>query len=191
MKKIVFVILTLFFSATIYETASAAPKYDTTKAASGILTVTYDGETTAKTLLIMKKAGSTEQYTYPITKNKPISVPLQLGNGEYSAVIAEATSGGKARVLSSEKFNAKITSPNDMYLISPPQVSFNNNMNVIKAYKTTLKALSGNNDKVTKAYEDIVTKYSYDNEKAKKLSGGTGYFPDIDQFYASKKRYLL
>ncbi len=185
MKKVAFFVMFFLTCCLMSVVAFAQPSFDKSNTSKGILGVTYDGGLTKKIRLTVEMAGNTNKYQYIINTNKQISIPLQLGNGEYSVKLLENVSGNSYRVIAQDKFSATITSPNDMFLVTSPIVNYAADMKAIKGYNELLKSKTTKNDKITTTYEDVVTKYVYDTEKAK--NPPADYVPVIDAIYDSKK----
>lgn len=187
MKKILFSIIALFLFFLSNMTVYARVEFDTANTAKGLLYITYDGALTKDIKLTVTMKGSQNNYTYTVRTNKKFSVPLQLGNGEYTARILEHVSGKAYRVLDQHQFSAEIQSPNDMFLAASPIVDYADEMTAIKEYD---KILAGDGpQRTTTLYERVVNDYTYDDTKAQAISSGkvTGYVPVIDEVYQAKK----
>lgn len=183
MKKTCFFIM-LFLSFLIMSISTYADTlFDTSDTSKGLLHVTYDGSLTKKIKLTISFPGLTNDYAYDVNSNKKFSVPLQLGNGEYTAKILENISGNSYRIVSQHKFSADIKTPNDMFLTASPIVNYSSDMTAIKEYS---KILSGsNNEQINTIYERVVNDYTYDDKKAATVA--SGYVPVIDEIYKLKK----
>jgi transglutaminase-like putative cysteine protease len=187
MKKIGFSILVVFFLLLINTSIYAATKFDTTSSAKGILYVTYDGALTKRIKLTIGLKGSTDTYDYDVKTNAKFSVPLQLGNGEYTVRVLENITGTSYRIIEQKVFNVTVTTPNDMFLTASPIVNYSADMTAIKEYDKIL--LGDENKRTTTLYERVVNDYTYDNDKAAAITAGqlAGYIPVIDDVYKAKK----
>ena len=183
MKKKYFFVLIILFILFIRVSANAETIFDTSNTSSGILYITYDGSLSKKIKLTVELSGSTEKYVYNVTSNKKFSVPLQLGNGEYTVSMLENVSGQSYRILAKNSFKADIKTPNNMFLTASPIVNYTSDMEVIKAYDTLLKGKE--NENTSNLYERVVNDYYYDYNKAS--NPPVEYVPNIEEIYKSKK----
>ncbi|MDR2903132.1 MAG: transglutaminase-like domain-containing protein [Clostridiales bacterium] len=187
MKKISFSIIVLLFLFVASPSAFAATQFDVSNTAKGLLYVTYDGALAKKIKLTINLKGSNNTYDYDVKTNAKFSVPLQLGNGEYTVRLLENITGTSYRVLDQKTFAVTVQVPNDMFLSASPIVNFTADMTAIKEYE---KIVSGDESARTSVvYERVVNDYTYDDDKAAAITAGkiVGYTPVIDDIYMAKK----
>ncbi|MDR1208709.1 MAG: transglutaminase-like domain-containing protein [Clostridiales bacterium] len=166
-------------------TARAATEFDLSQKDKGILTVSYDGKFEKKIRLLVQKDGSSESYQYIISRYGKINIPLQMGDGAYTALMLENIQGYSYRVLSQSRFDAVITDATAAYKVASPIVNYSETMEAIKGYAELLKDKPDERARIAAAYKDVVESYTYDDYKA--ANPTSDYVPVIDDIYKSKK----
>ena len=175
-SMILLLVVTLLFSTV----AQAADGYiDKSQVNSGVININYNN---GKVGAVRVSKGSTS-YDYILKGNE--TIPLQLGNGEYTVLVLENAGGNKFKQIAKETITLKSIDSNEVYLQSIQMINWNNDMNAIKKAKELTKNAKNNKEKVESIYNYIITNVSYDNDKANKLS--SNYIPKIDETLKSQK----
>jgi len=194
MKKLGFILAMLVFFSLCSITAMAAPKFDKTNLAKGYITVTYDGDVVKKVVKIkLELVGDKEKRynSFTIITNDPINIPLTLGDGQYKLTIMEQVNAKTYRGLAVEQFNVKVTSPNDVYLVSSPIVAYTAETQAVIDYlkSYTDKKLTTPAAKTDLLYQNMIKGFTYDMDKAININKRypDGYTPIIDSVYAAQK----
>lgn len=107
------------------------------------------------------------------------TIPLQLGDGEYTILALESVGNNKFKQIAKETVTLKAKDPNKVYLQSIQMVNWNTDMNAIKKAKELTKNAKNDKERVEIIYNYIVTNISYDKDKAKRVN--SNYIPKIDE----------
>ncbi|WP_379158716.1 transglutaminase family protein [Paenibacillus sp. sgz5001063] len=190
MKKIYFMLLTLFVVATSVQAGSAeAASTDTgwlnrSKLDQGVIAVSYDVPKDKRIKLMVTKDNNS--YTYNLYASKPTETfPLQQGNGSYKISVLENTTGNKYKVLSSETVDLRLDNVNTVYLSSVQNVKWSSSdKSVLKAAQLT-QGLTTDEQKVKAIYNFIVSNVKYDYTLASTVT--TDYIPNNDNTLLTKK----
>lgn len=149
----------------------------------GIVSVQLEDISSAKILLLVEKDGV--RYTYPIMDTDINQFPLQLGNGDYTVRVMQNTTGNSYKELSKANVSLDLVNSNSVFLESIQDIEFNDqSLAVIKA-KALTKGMTKDVDKVKAIYNYVTQNYKYDYNKAKTVT--SGYFPNVDTMYTTKK----
>lgn len=151
---------------------------DKSQLSKGIIRINYNNS--KKGAIRVTKDGIS--YDYILNGNS--TIPLQLGNGDYSISVLENTEGNKFKQLIKESVKLNLSNPNDVYLQSIQKINWNVEMDAIKKAKELTKGAKTDKEKVTIIYNYIIENIKYDNDKARKL--GSDYLPDIDSTLKSQ-----
>ncbi len=194
MKKVVFFIMTitalLILSGT---TTFAATTIDinTDHTEEGYVSVKFDTGSDKKIKLLI--SGGDTKYYYNLSNGEAyVNFPLQMGNGKYSAVIYENTSGTKYRKLTSKSFTVELKNKNSVYLNSIQEIDYDDEDGaVLMAEKLATEAVAAKRTKTGNAlaeltdkeiidlyYKFVVQNIQYDYEKINGLA--YNYLPDND-----------
>ena len=192
MKKLGFICTMLVFLVLCGMTVMAAPKFDKTNLAKGYITVTYDGDIKKLVKIRLEIAGKTEYNTFTIITKDPINIPLTMGDGKYKLTIMEQVSSNKYKVISTEEFEVKVTSPNDVFLVPSPIVAYKADSKVVVDYTKlfTDKKLTTPAAKTELLYTNMTVNFKYDFDKANDIVNKKypdGYTPIVDSVYAAQK----
>ena len=154
----------------------------------GYVMVNFTGETKTRLKVVVRGpsyAASQLQYQYDITPGKWYTFPLSDGNGEYTVLVMENTTGSKYAQVVSVKFNVTLT---DEFA---PFIRPNQYVDYASAPKTVAKAaeLAGKETDplklVEKIYNYVVKNFTYDKQLAATVQ--SGYLPVLDNVLAAKK----
>lgn len=166
----------------------AAADIDIQNNQNGTITVKYDNSAGDKIKVVVVKSDSTKKYTYDIpTGQKKINCGLSQGNGTYIVKVCKNSSGKKYSVLHTEKVVQKLKDPNQVFLGSNQIVNWTTTNHAITYANQLTKNSKTEMKKIETVYKYIVENYSYDYKKLKKINNTTGYIPNIDSVYRSKK----
>jgi len=165
----------------ITSAASTESVIDKSKLDKGIITVSYDKAKETKTIVRITK----DKVNYDYTLTAGTQYPLQLGNGNYTVLIAEQVSGTKYKAITQEKIELNMKVESDVFLQSIALLDWNKKSKaVVKALELTKNAKT-DKDKVTAIYNYITKNFKYDYAKAKTVQ--TGYIPILDTVYKDAK----
>lgn len=145
--------------------------------AQGYITVNYKPASGAK--VIVRIAKGKTQYDYPLTIG--IKYPLQLGNGSYSVLIAEAVNATQYKVIKQETLTVKLTDDKQVFKLSNPLINWTRQTLAIKKTAELTKSAKTDQQKVQAIYDFITKKFVYDNAKAKTVEAG--YIPNLDTLF--------
>ena len=179
---------------------------DFEKSKEGVVQVIFNPDYVKKTKLIVKNG--TEQYVYNLFRSKSAAAfPLQLGDGTYTVMIYENTTGNSYKKLYSESDNVALKDENIVYLASVQEINWNLQddaiiladalveevvINKLQGTKNVLYDQYGKpiykkadqykyitEDEVIKLmYNYVITHIQYDYDKISGLN--YDYIPDID-----------
>ena len=148
----------------------------------GMIAVQLSKPATVKTLLLVEKDGV--RYTYPLVDQQVRQFPLQLGNGEYTVRIMENVESNKYKVLDQSKITLSLKTQNTVFLNAIQDIDWDEYSPAVIKARALTKGLNSDSEKVKVIYDFITENYKYDYIKAKSVT--TGYFPVVDEIYASK-----
>lgn len=173
------IFILLLLSSTIVNAKEAY--VDTSKLDNGVVKVNYRSDKNVPIAVRISK--DNVNYDYILNGNN--TLPLQLGDGEYSVYILENIGGNKFKQVISETVTLKLENQNEVYLQSIQMIRWNNNMNAVKKARELTKGSKNDKEKVEAIYEYIVDNISYDNYKLRKIC--SNYIPTIDEILKSQK----
>lgn len=172
------IIFMLILSSTLY--IYAAEDYiDKSKIDSGIIKINYKS---TKTVAIRV---SKDNINYDYILGSEASIPLQLGNGEYTILILSNIEGNRYKQVYKEKISLELEDSNQLYLQSIQMIDFNDYMEAVKLAKELTENATTEKEKVKLIYDYIVENISYDTPKAGKMP--ENYLPNVDETLSSKK----
>jgi transglutaminase-like putative cysteine protease len=169
---LVFVAVVVIFSFSAVNTY-AIDKIDLSDVSSGRVDINY--ELSDKKIMVMVQQDETKYY-YQLTDNS-MSVPLQLGNGEYKIGIYENISGNRYKAVLTEKTTVE-TTIEDVFTNSIQNINFNEDMIAIKFANHLVKDAKTDEAKVAAFYKFMVENIKYDYDKANSVQ--SGYVPNIE-----------
>lgn len=124
-------------------------------------------------------------YTYNLKAQQWETLPLSEGNGQYKVSIFTNISGTQYATAGSKTFTANIKDPLSPFLMANQFVDYSANTKCVKQATTLCKKTSGDMNKVKKIYNWTIKYFTYDKKKAQTVQ--SGYLPDLDAVYKSKK----
>jgi len=159
-------------------------------AAKGYVTVKYKHSNSKTRLKVgLKKQGQSKTYYYDIKSGKQATLPLQMGNGKYTATLYINKSGTTYKVGQKKTATVKIASSTKVYLNNITEISWTKKGKVAAQAKKLIKGKKTTKAKAMAIYSYIVKNFKYDTAKAKKVSAGklAGYIPNTEAILKSKK----
>ncbi|NIK68200.1 MULTISPECIES: transglutaminase-like domain-containing protein [unclassified Paenibacillus] len=164
-------------NSTFAATSTTAAIIGKQGVAQGYITVNYKPANGAK--VIVRIAKGKTQYDYPLTNG--VKYPLQLGNGSYSVLIAEAVNATQYKVIKQETLAVKQTDDKQVFKLSNPLINWTSQTMAVKKAAELTKTAATDQQKVQAIYNFITKKFVYDNNKAKTVKAG--YIPNLDTVF--------
>jgi hypothetical protein len=157
---------------------------DCSKTANGTVTVKYTADTSKK-LKAQVVGPDGVAYTYDIKAKKAATFPLTAGNGSYKITVYQNVSGTSYTSVLSTTTEVNLKDEFAPFLQSNQYVNFTSKTKVVKKAASLTKNIKDPLKKIKKVYNYVVKNYTYDKAKAKTVA--SGYLPDLDKIYKSKK----
>jgi len=190
MKRIYFMLLTLFVLVTSVQVSTAQAATDnnqwlsTAKLSEGVIGIQYEAPKDKRTKLMITKDNSS--YTYNLFASQQTELfPLQQGNGSYKVSVLENTTGNKYRTVYSQVVDLSLSNTNIVYLNSVQNIKWSSSDKAILKAQQLTQGLTSDEAKVKAIYNYIVKNVQYDYSLASTVS--TDYIPDIDNTLTNKK----
>lgn len=187
MKKILAILIAALLLFSSVSLAQAAPwnnsVIDEENAEKGTIQVQYNGTENKKIKLMIARDG--ERYFYDIKNGKVEAFPLQMGSGSYSVRILKNIEGNRYRTVNAAFISVDNLNDKDVYLNSIQNIKWDPLAQPILKAQELTAGLENEKDKVKAVYSYLVNNFSYDYYKYNNLS--SGYLPDINETYTSKK----
>lgn len=150
----------------------------------GIVKVLHSVEKNVKAKVVIRNGEN--KYTYNISNDKEYtSLPLQMGNGNYTVAIYENTSGTKYKNVYTETDTVSIKSQNSIYLSSNQEIKWNKDDQAIILANKLAKTTKTEKEIVDAIYSYVIKNIDYDYNKIKNLS--YDYIPAIDNVLQNGK----
>jgi transglutaminase-like putative cysteine protease len=157
---------------------------DYSNTGDGYVMVKYK-EDTNKTIKAQVEGPTGVTYTYTLRIGSYEVLPLTEGNGTYKVTIFINVSGNSYAVVMSETVSATLSSQFAPYIRPNQYVNYNASTKVVKKAASLTKKCKTDIAKVKKVYNYVVKNYKYDKKKAATVE--TGYLPNLNKIYNSKK----
>lgn len=180
-KRLVFVILGLFLLNLPIREVYADSVYSFGVNDSGYLDVVSSNYGDDMRLLVEKNQ---DKYYYSLNNNIE-SIPLQLGNGDYTIKVLENIQDTRYRVVSKEEISFKKSKDNRCFLSSSQPIYWDKSKRVSNLGEKIIKDEDTDIEKTTKIYNYIIKNIEYDDNKINYLKNN--YVPDIDKVLESNK----
>ncbi|RAV17329.1 transglutaminase-like domain-containing protein [Paenibacillus contaminans] len=182
-RRIILIVLAIFLLA-LPNAAFAAPAkaaVDKDLLDQGIVTVDYAIGKNAKAIVRVVKGKV--HYDYNLVEGA--QYPLQLGDGKYTILIAEAVGGTKYKVVAQEEVVLEMEDANAVFLQTIPPIDWNEEtLAVVKAAELT-EDLETDEEKLAAIYQYITETIEYDYELAATVE--PGYIPNLDEVFEAEK----
>lgn len=129
---------------------------------------------------IMVQKGN-DKYYYNIDGNKE-TIPLQLGNGEYTIQLLENVLNNKYKVVGKRKLDVKLDTTTVVYLQSMKLINWEGTSAANIARELTIDK-TNEEEKVLAIYKYVVENFTYDLDKPKYIKND--YVPNLDEIVKS------
>lgn len=171
--------------------ASSTLDVDYDDSDKGVVKVKFNTGSEKKIKLLIQSGE--DKYYYNLSNDEAyVNFPLQFGDGSYTAVIYENTTGSKYKKLHTESFQVDVKEDTDIFLNSIQEVDWDEEDQAIvfanklveeateakqKSLKNTQASLT-DQEVIDLMYNYVVENIDYDYQKIKGLD--YSYLPDID-----------
>lgn len=162
---------------------------DLSALSSGYLAVSAKGDSRLKVQVIKHDAEETT-YNYDIAQDGTPSVfPIQSGDGKYTVIVAQNTTGTRYTVLYNADFEVKLEDEFQPFLRPSDYVNYNKDSDCVKKAEELARNAESALGVVAEVYSYINANISYDRELAKDIQAKkiTVYLPDVDKVLSSGK----
>ena len=150
----------------------------------GYVMVKYKKSTKVK-LKAQVKCPTGNTYTYNLTPKKWASFPFSEGNGTYKVSVFVNLSGNSYATAGSQEIQVNMKDPMSPFLTSSQYVNYTSSTKCVKKANSLCKKTKDEMGKVEKVYNWTIKYFKYDKNKAKTVE--SGYLPELDRVYKSKK----
>ena len=171
-KKVASLFLALLLILTPFGEVFGASTYDISIKDNKTISISGTSIKNGNRVLVEKD----DQMYYYFLGSTGVSLPLQLGNGNYDVKILENVSGNKYKVLSKETLNLNKFDEREAFLTSAQPVEWTESGQVAQLAKELTKDLETDKVKIEAIYDYIVQNISYDFNKINGLNDD--YIPD-------------
>lgn len=128
-----------------------------------------------------------QTYTYDIAcDGNYVSLPLQMGNGNYTVRLLKNVSGNKYAMLTNASFSVNLTNELSPYLIPSQIVNYKADSETVKKSSELVGAMQTDLQKVDAVYKYIINNITYDDAKAQQVVSKS-YTPVVDSVLQTKK----
>lgn len=157
---------------------------DYSNTADGYIMVKYLGSNKKVKTQITGPSGVTYTYNQALTGDYDVYV-LSDGSGAYKISVFENISGTSYSTAFSYSITVSLKDEFAPFLRSNKYVNYGAATKVVAKAAEICKDKTTTNEKIKSVYEFVVNNYTYNYELAKNVK--SGYIPDLDADYASKK----
>lgn len=156
---------------------------DAANASNGSIRVKYIGGGGSRIKVQIIKNST---YNYDLNlKGEYETFPMNMGSGTYTIKVMRNVGGKKYTAVYATNLNVQLTSEYAPYLTASQYVDYDTTTKVIKKAASLCKNKKSDLDKIDAIYEYVIDFLNYDTAKAKTVK--SGYLPDLDSIYKSKK----
>jgi hypothetical protein len=152
----------------------------------GVVLVTVDS-ITAKCKAVV--SANSKSYQYVLSESgKWYGLPLQLGNGEYTASVFFQLPDGSYGLVFTHEFSVKISGLKP-FTASSIMCDFSTDSDCVKKAKSLCKNITTDKGRVNAVMKWIKANISYDRDLANGVTSGTikTYLPDPERTYSTRK----
>ena len=157
---------------------------DYSNSADGYIMLKYLGSNKKVKTQITGPSGVTYTYNQSLTGAYDVYV-LSDGSGSYKIALFENISGTSYSTAFSYTISVSLKDEFAPFLRSNKYVNYSAATKVVAKAAELCKGQSTTNDKIKAVYGYVITNYQYDYNLAKSVK--SGYIPDLDADFASKK----
>lgn len=161
--------------------ANASTIIDKSLIDKGIISVNYKAANAAKAIVRIAKDDS--KYDYNLVTGA--QYPLQLGDGKYSVLVAEAVGNNKYKVVAQDTMNVKLANKQEVFLQSIQLIDWNDQTKAVIESQQLTQNDETDMDKIASIYAYVTQTIKYDDEKAQTVEAD--YIPDLDAVYEAGK----
>ncbi|MBD0382022.1 transglutaminase domain-containing protein [Paenibacillus sp. WST5] len=161
--------------------ANALSVIDKSLMDKGIITVNYKSAKAAKAIVRIAKDDS--KYDYHLVTGA--HYPLQLGDGKYSVLVAEAAGNNKYKVVAQDTMYVKLANKEEVFLQSIQLINWDDKTKAVIESKQLTQNDETDMDKIASIYAYVTQNIKYDYEKAQTVEAD--YIPDLDAVYESEE----
>lgn len=129
------------------------------------------------------------EYTYDLTGERWVAIPLSEGDGKYAATVFEQTEGTAYLPILVAEFDAKLADPFSPFLRPNQQVDYATAPLTLAKAESLTEGVEEPMEKVGKIYAFVSTTLSYDEEQAGSVQ--SGYIPVLDEVLQREKGICL
>lgn len=148
--------------------------------------VAATGQSSSRLKLQVTKGDRSYNYDMS-TDGSPIFAPINMGDGNYTFRIMQNTSGSNYIELLSTSANVILESEFEPFLRPDLYCKFTENGPVTRKARELTANSATEGDALSDICNWIVNNVKYDTAKAERLSTQTGYIPDPEETFSSKK----
>lgn len=157
---------------------------DYSNISKGYVMVKYKVATKVK-LKAQVKCPTGITYTYNLEPKKWATFPLSEGDGKYQVTVFTNISGNSYATTVSANFQAKMNNARAPFLMANQFVDYTSSTKCVKKAASLCKGTKTEMQKVKKIYNWTIKYFSYDKKKAQSVQ--SGYLPNLNSVYKSKK----
>lgn len=160
---------------------------DISNRGEGYIMVKYEGDNPRIKVQIAR--AEQDPYTYDLAPGGYETYPLSEGDGAYAVSVFENLQGTEYALLFRGEFDVRLNDPFRPFLYPNQFVRFSADDKAIAATQEIAAAADDDLGAVELIYSYVTSRLSYDYDKAGAvLTGGmSGYLPDIDEAFETKK----
>lgn len=181
LKKRFCLLLALIILLAPISDVYAESTYSVRLNSSGYLDITSSNYGDKMRLLVEKDS---HRFVYSLDGEFE-SLPLQLGNGNYTVKIMENIKDKRYKVVSKEEVILKSLNDNSSFLGSAQPVYWDKTPVIEKLAKTIVADAKSDSEKVKKIYDYILKNMSYDYDKMSNIK--VNYVPNIEETLKTNK----
>ena len=178
-------------AAVIPETCACAARearcdqavIDYSHAEAGYVMVRWLAQTDRRLKALVK--GPTATYSYNLTPENWVVLPLSDGSGDYQIGVYENVEGSKYATVLTEEFAVELQDEFAPFLRPNQYVDYSAATKAVEKGLELTRGLSDPLEKVEAVYDFVVGTLTYDHEKASAVK--SGYIPVLDQVLEEEK----
>ncbi|MEL7609932.1 MAG: transglutaminase-like domain-containing protein [Bacillota bacterium] len=156
---------------------------DATNAAGGTVKVAYQDSSNRRIKVQIVKSST---YNYNLTPNGEFeSYPLNMGSGQYTVTVYGNVTGSTYSAIFSTVLNVALSDEFAPYLMPSQFIDYDTTTKVVQKAEKLVHKCKTDTEKVNVIYAYVIDLLNYDKEKAATVK--SGYVPNLDVIYASKK----
>ena len=156
---------------------------DASNAANGTIRVAYTDSSNRRIKVQIVKSST---YNYNLNPNGEfVTYPLNMGSGQYTITVYGNVTGSTYSAIFSKVLNVTLSDEFAPYLAPSQFVDYDTTTKVVQKAAKLVRKCKTDTEKVNAVYDYVIDLLNYDKEKAQTVK--SGYVPDLDVIYSSKK----